>query len=81
MSPADPQPPGFWEAVATSLVGLGASALALFKSRDSNERIHKANGRAQEAINRVAVVEEAVRGIKERLGRIEDKLDRALEQR
>lgn len=80
--------PTVWGALGASLTSLGASVVAFFKSRDTNERIHRANGKAQEAINRVAVNEEAIRGIRESLtdiktrqGRIEDKLDRVLEDR
>lgn len=68
-------------ALGASLTSLSASVVAFFKSRDTNERIHRANGKAQEAINRVAVTEATVKGISERLNRIEDKLDRVLENR
>lgn len=80
---SDPQQtdPTLWGALGASVTSLGASMLAYFKTRDTDDRIHRANGKSQDAINRVAVAEQAVRDIARRLDRIEDKLDRALEGR
>jgi hypothetical protein len=87
----DPQPlqdAGGWSGVAAALAALGTAGAALFRGRGHKAelarvrtRLHEQDDKVHANTLRIAVVESSNRNITERLDRIEDKLDRALEIR
>lgn len=67
--------------VIAAVVGSIPGLTALVKWRSAGDSIHKVRNIAQGAVTRVAVLEAHVEKQGERLERIENKLDRVLEQR
>ena len=76
---SDPTP-GLWESVAASLAAIVTGGLALFRGRGLDNKIHKLQTNQQATTTRVAVLESSFHDLKERLGRIETKIDRVLER-
>ena len=76
---SDPAP-GLWESLAAAVAGGMAGGLALFKGRGVGAKIHKLQSNQQATTTRVAVLESSFHDLKERLGRIETKIDRVLER-
>jgi hypothetical protein len=88
MSPDPNLDTSSWSGLAALVAALGTAGAALFKGRGQKAEIGRLRTRMHDlddTVNantlRIAVVEVANRDITARLDRIEDKLDRLLEQR
>jgi hypothetical protein len=82
------QDPAGWSGIAAIVAALGTAGAALFKGRGQRtelvrlrNRLHDQDDKLNANTLRIAVVEAANRDVQGRLDRIEDKLDRLLEQR
>lgn len=77
----EPQaPPGFWEALGAAAAAIATSGLALFRGRGVSDKLHRLQTTQHTTTMKVAVLESTLGGVKERLDRIEGKIDRVLER-
>jgi hypothetical protein len=76
---ADSQP-GLWESFAAAVAAALTGGWALFKGHGVGNRIHRLQTSQQATATKVAVLEVGFRDLKERLDRIETKIDRGLER-